>query len=269
MLIDTHCHLNMMVKKKFDTILTNTELRKIAPIIKQAKEHDVGHMITVGTTIIENHNCIEIAQHYPTVSATVGIHPTDCRTEWQKNLKLIDELLKNKEKNKIIAVGECGLDFYWPGYSIQNQKDLFKAQIELSLEHNLALTIHTRNASEETLKILEEFKGQIKGVLHCFSENIEYAHQIIDIGLLLGIGAIITYPKNNQLREVIKEIPLEKIVLETDAPWLPPQSIRGKQNNPKYINEIAHYIADLKQVTFAEISEKTTDNALSIFNIEQ
>jgi len=102
-------------------------------------------------------------------------------------------------------------------------------------------------------------------VLHCFSENIEYARNVIDLGLFLGIGGIITYPKNNLLRKVVQEIPIEKIVLETDAPWLPPQSIRGKQNSSKYINEIAHYIADLKQMTFEEISEKTTKNALLLF----
>ncbi len=267
MLIDTHCHLNMMVKEKFGVSISEKELDAVGTIVKDAKKHQVEVIITVGTNFIENNNCVEIAKHYPHVFASVGLHPTDCSNTWRTQVDLITPLLREKEKNNIVAVGECGLDFYWPGYNIQQQKDLFKAQIELALEYDLALTIHTRNASEETIEVLEEFKGQIKGVLHCFSENLAYAEQIIDIGLFLGIGGTITYPKNDQLREVIENLPLEHIVLETDAPWLPPQTARGKQNHPRYINEIARYLANLKKITYDSVAQKTTKNAQSIFRL--
>lgn len=267
MLVDTHCHLNMMVKEKFGVPLSEAELDAVCTILKEATKHHVDDIITVGTNLIEDNNCIEIAKRYPHVFATIGIHPTDCSNTWREDVTLLTPLLIEKEKNNIVAVGECGLDFYWPGYNVQQQKDLFKAQIELALENDLALTIHTRDASEETVKVLEEYKRQIKGVLHCFSEDLAYANHIIDIGLLLGIGGTITYPKNDQLREVVKNLSLDHIVLETDAPWLPPQTARGKQNHPRYINEIARYIADLKEVTFDSVAQQTTKNAQSIFGL--
>lgn len=268
MLIDTHCHLAMMVKKKFDTPLTEQELAAIYPIIKQAQQEQVTIIITVGTNLIDSKNSIAIAKRYPNVYATVGLHPKDCTVEWRNDLAGIKKLLKKKEENKIVAIGECGLDFHWPNYTIQRQKDALKAQIELALEHNLALTIHTRDAYEEMLQLLQEFKEQIKrGVLHCFSEDQIFANQILNLGLLLGIGGIITYPKNETLRTIVATTSLEKIVLETDAPFLPPQIVRGKQNHPKYITTIAHYIASLKGIPFKQIAQQTTINAKKIFNL--
>jgi len=267
-LIDTHCHLNMMVKKKFDTPLTEFELDAVGTIVKEAHNHHVETIITVGTSMIENSNCIEIAKRYNHVYATIGLHPNDCTEHWQKDLETIKNLLKNKKENNIVGIGECGMDYHWPNFNAQRQKDVFKAQIELALETDLALVIHTRDASTDTLKILQEYKNNnLRGVLHCFTEDQSYADEITDLGLLLGIGGIITYPKNDQLRELVKTIDLKHIVLETDAPWLPPQSARGKQNNPKYIDEIAHYIAKLRNTSFEEIAEQTTANAQQLFNL--
>jgi len=267
MLIDTHCHLNMMVKEKFNVPLSEAELKAVGTIVKDAKKHQIDTIITIGTNLIEDNNCIEIAKRYPDVYATVGLHPNDCTANWRDDLAAIKTLLAKKKENKIVAIGECGLDFHWPNYNIQRQKKAFKAQIELAIEHNLALTIHTRDASEKTVQLLEKFKGQIKGVLHCFSENQTLADRIINLGLLLGIGSTITYPKNDQLRAIVKNTGLEKIVLETDAPWLPPQIARGKQNHPKHINTIAHYIADLKDVSFETVARQTTENAQQIFGL--
>jgi TatD DNase family protein len=269
MLVDTHCHLNMMVKHKFDTPLTPTELANIGIIVEQAQAQGVTTIITVGTSLIESKNCIAIAKRYPHVYATVGLHPSDCTANWKNDLAHIKELLTKKEENKIVGIGECGLDFHWPDYNAHQQKEVFKELIELSLKHNLALVIHTRDASEETINVLEEFKGQhIRGVLHCFSADQSYAHKIIDLGLVLGIGGIITYPKNKELRNIILNTSLEKIVLETDAPWLPPQIARGQKNHPKYISTIAQYIADLKNVSLDQIAQQTTKNAHALFQIK-
>ena len=142
-------------------------------------------------------------------------------------------------------------------------------QIELALEHNIALVVHTRDARDETLRSLEEFKGQItKGIIHCFSEDLDFAKTVIDWNFALGIGGTVTYPKNNELRKVVTTVPLESIVLETDAPFLPIQAMRGKQNDPQYIVTIAQYIAELCEQELATVAQKTTTRAQQIFNIK-
>lgn len=269
MLIDTHCHINAMLKNlEFDKILTQDELDNARIIIQQAAQYDVTCIINVGTSVIESKNCIALAKQYDAIFAAVGIHPNDLTSDWKKDLKEIAHMLKNK--NKIVAIGECGLDFHYPNYDIVHQRDAFKIQIEFALENDLALIVHTRDARDETLRSLEEFKGQIsRGIIHCFSEDLDFAQTVIEWNFALGIGGTITYPKNNYLREVVKTVELTSIVLETDAPFLPIQEMRGKQNHPKYIATIAHYIADLRNEPFSMIAKQTTANALKIFNINQ
>src|SRR5579863_4127379 len=193
MFIDTHCHINMMIKNHFDTFLTSDELHNSDAIVARANDHNVATIINVGTNVIESKNCIALAQRHPTLWAAIGIHPNDCTAQWKDDVTQLRHLLRNYAENKIVAIGECGLDFHYPDYQIQRQKDVFKAQIELSLEYNLALIIHTRDAREETARIMEEFKHDIKrGIVHCFSEDITFAHFAIELGYALGIGATIT-----------------------------------------------------------------------------
>lgn len=268
MLIDTHCHINIMVKKQFDMPLTNEEISLAKNIVDEALAHNVSHIINVGTSLVESKNCIELAQRYKTVYAVVGIHPTDCTADWQNDIAELAALVKEKEYNRIVGIGETGLDRYHPGYNMQRQKDAFKAQIELSLESDLGLVVHTRQAPDETLGVLEEYAGQItKGIIHCFSEDSSFVQQVIDWGFALGIGGTLTYPKNLYLRDIVSTVSLNDIVLETDAPFLPPQIIRGKQNHPLYIATIAEYIAQLRHETIQEVAEKTTTRAKQIFNI--
>lgn len=266
MLIDTHCHLNMMAKKTFDTPLTNQECQKVNEIIQQAIADDVTIIINVGTSVIESNNSIELAKLYPEVVATVGIHPNDCTSEWRTDFVEIQKLIQNKGFNKIVGIGECGLDYHYPDFNKQRQKDAFKAHIELSLEHNLPLIIHTRNAGEETLRCLEEFQGQgLRGTVHCFSEGIDFARQAINLGFVLGIGGTITYPKNNYLRDVVMQVGITNIILETDAPFLPPQDKRGQQNHPREIKTIAHYLSNLLNINYDDICSTTTQTARSLF----
>ena len=158
------------------------------------------------------------------------------------------------------------MDFHYPDYIISRQKDAFKAQIEIALENDLALVVHTRDAPDETLRSLEEFKGQItKGIIHCFSEDMDFAQTVIEWGFVIGIGGIITYPKNNYLRQIVTKVDLNSLVLETDAPFLPIQEMRGKQNHPKYILNIAQYIAQLRDEPLATIADRTSANAKRIF----
>jgi len=195
----------------------------------------------------------------------VGIHPGDCNASWQKDVKKIEALLANKEENVIVGVGETGLDFYHKPFNKQRQVDAFKAHIEASLEHTLPLIIHMRDSSEETLRVLDEYKDEACGVAHCFVQTKDIAQVLIDWGFYLGIGGPITYPRNELLREMYALVPLESIVLETDAPFLPPQPFRGKPNHPKYIPLIAQKIAQIRNVAVEVVAEVTTTNAKKLF----
>lgn len=269
MIIDTHCHINMIVKKSFDTLLTEQECQSAQKIITAAHNAHVSHIINVGTSLPESVNCVTLAHRYASCYATVGIHPNDCTAEWKNDLKEIKKLVINKEKNKIVGIGECGMDFHYPEYNVQRQKDAFRAQIELALEHNLALVVHTRDAGEETIRILEEYaKENIRGTIHCFSEDQLFADAVIPWGFVLGIGGTVTYPKNEILRSVVKKVGLKNIILETDAPFLPPQKLRGTQNTPANLALVADYIANMLETSFENVANITTSNSRRIFICE-
>lgn len=268
MIIDTHCHINMIVKHEFDRPLTTEECQKAQKIITEASAAHISSIINVGTSVSESLNCVTLAQQYPSVYATVGIHPNDCTSSWRADFSEIQKLVFNKEKNKIVGIGECGMDFHYPEYNKQRQHDAFKAQIELALEHDLALVVHTRDAGQETLGVLEEFShNNLRGTIHCFSEDQSFADSAIAWGFVLGIGGTITYPKNTILREVVKKVGLQNIILETDAPFLPPQSLRGTQNTPANLALVAHYIAELLDTSFDEVAQTTTKNSKEIFKL--
>lgn len=267
LLIDTHCHINMMIKSTFDTPLHSSDLPQAQAIIKTAREKNVNIIINVGTRSIENQNCILLAHTFNSVFATVGIHPNDSDT-WQEDFELLKKWTQEKEKNKIVGIGECGIDMHYPDYNLNRQKDAFKAQIELALHHNLALIVHSRDAYDETLRIIEEYKNEkLRATMHCFSYDQSFAQTVTQWNFVLGIGGTITYPKNEELRAVVKNTALKNIVLETDAPFLPPQAIRGKQNHPQEIATIAHYIAQLRNESFETIATETTKNALHLFGL--
>lgn len=266
-LVDTHCHINMMIKPTFDTPLQQSDLPQAEIIINESCKQKVNIIINVGTRSIENENCILLARTFNSVFATVGIHPNDSDT-WQDDITLIKQWIQSKEENKIVGIGECGIDMHYPHYNLNRQQDAFKAQIELALQHKLALVIHSRDAYDETLYILEEYKKDIsRATMHCFSYDQSFAQIVTEWNFVLGIGGTITYPKNEELRAVVKNTALKNIVLETDAPFLPPQAIRGKQNHPKEIITIAQYIAELRNEQFEIIAETTTKNALKLFGI--
>lgn len=269
MLIDTHCHLNMIVKKTDNILLTHDQISAAKPYIESAAQSKVTTIINVGTTLIESLNSIALAQKYPSVYASIGLHPTDCTDTWKHDFKELKKLMINKKAHKIVAIGECGIDLYHPGYNIQRQQDAFKAQIELALEHDVAIIIHSRNAAHETLAIIDTYKQNItRATMHCFSYDESIARDIIGMGCMLGIDGPITYKKNDELRTVATNIPLEHIVLETDAPFLPPQIIRGKQNEPQHIATIAAFIAELRNTTVETIATQTTANARKLFNLD-
>jgi TatD DNase family protein len=268
MLIDTHCHLNLLVDYSFDKPLTKEGIENAQTILDEAAELDVLRFLNVGTSLIESLNCIELAKRYDHIYASVGIHPNDLNDTWRTDIEELSEILKQKNELKITAIGECGLDKHYPGYNLPRQIEAFKKQIDLSLEYDLSLVIHTRDAGPETLEVLEEYKDAgLRGTIHCFSEDLHFAQKALSYGFVLGIGGTITYPKNSHLREVVKTVGLDHIILETDAPFLPPQVMRGKKNHPKYIKLIAEYVADLLEVPYEKVAQKTTTKAMELFQM--
>jgi TatD DNase family protein len=273
MLIDTHCQLNLMVKKDFNRALTDTEIAAAKIIIDEAKSAGISPIVTIGSSPSESENCVRLADTYATVFATIGLHPGDCTSEWRTDLAEIKKLFNVPGADKIVGVGEIGLDYYWPGFDKQQQKECLNAQIELALEKDLPFVLHARDAHEDLLIELLRYKKDFEklsrptGVMHCFSYTQEIAKEFIDLGFMLGLGGIITYPKNNALRETIKTLDLKNLVLETDAPFLPPQSMRGKPNHPAQIATIGHFLADLRGISFEEVAAQTTANARKLFRL--
>ncbi len=273
MVIDTHCHINIMLRgyktKSMYSELTLDEKILAQTILQQAADHDVKLIINVGTDLIESITCIKLAQVYTNCFAIVGIHPNDATEYWKNDFNKIASHVKNKEKNKIIGIGECGMDFHYENYNISRQQDVFKAHIELALEHNLALSIHSRDAAEETFKIIDQYSKEdnFRGIMHCFAYDQGYANEAIKSKLVLGIGGTITYPKNEILRQIVKNAELNQIVLETDAPFLPPQTMRGQQNSPANIATIAEFIANLRNTSYENIAQTTSTTVKKLFNL--
>ncbi len=272
MFVDTHCHLNIIAPKQPLEPLQERHFPAIDAAIEEARAADVTTIINVGTDLIESEASIMIAQRYPDVFATVGVHPTDCNDlpkSTHDTMVALRRFVADKERNKIVAIGEIGLDFYHKPYEEQKQKDYCRAQIELALAHNLPVVIHVREAADAMLELLKEYATQgLRGVLHCFQQQQYVADQVCAWGLFVGLDAPINYPKNAWMRDVFKNIPLEHIVLETDAPFLPPQKLRGKPNRPAYIPLIAQELADIKELDVAVIEEQTTANAIKLFNLD-
>ena len=271
-LVDSHVHINNIIKESFDIALTPDEIDASATIIHESQQHSVRLFINVGTSLIESENCIALAKKYSSVYAVVGIHPNDCTESWHHDFKQIESLVRKKQENKVVGIGESGIDRHYPHYNLSRQYDAFRAHIELALNNNLALVIHSRDAYDETLKIVDEYKKYLKQVvMHCFSYDAAFADYCITNNWYLGIGGTVTYPKNDVLRAIVSTMPLENIVLETDAPFLPPQSLRKhkQRNHPKNIFLIAEYIAELRNTTFEDIAQQTTKNALTLFGLTQ
>jgi TatD DNase family protein len=214
-------------------------------------------------------SCIEamlvLEKKYPDhCHSMMGLHPCYVKENYIEELQLVEQWLA---KRKFAAVGEIGLDFYWDKTFAAQQQEAFRTQIEWALQYNLPIVIHTRNAMQETINIIKEYapKG-LRGIFHCFGGSYENALEIIKAGFLLGIGGVLTY-KNSTLVNVLEKIDLEHLVLETDAPYLPPVPFRGKRNESAYLTLIAAKIAEVKQVDIAQVAQITTSNAEKIFGL--
>ncbi len=251
MIIDTHCHLNI---EEFEN--------KIEETLSFAKASDVQKMIVIGMYPKANTDAVSLANRYPELYATVGIHPSYVDEPYiEEN---IIEFTKNK---KVVAIGEIGIDLYWVKDNLEKQISLFKAQLELAIKLDLPVVIHMRNSVNEVYEVLKAYK-QVRGVMHCFSEDIVWANKFIELGFYIGIGGPVTYKKNLVGKELAKLVPLDRLVIETDSPYLAPSPYRGKENQPAYTKYVAEEIANLRGMTVSEIKEITTLNAIELFRLE-
>ena len=248
MFIDTHMHLG-------DTL-------SIEELLKKCHEVNVDKLILCATNKEEIEKYLDIASNYKEIYLAIGFHPENASSITDEDLSWLEERASN---NKVVAIGEIGLDFHYEGYDKDKQIDLFKKQIEISKRLHKQIVIHTRDAMQLTFDILKE--SNVKGVMHCYSGSLEMAMEYIKIGFKLGIGGVLTF-KNSNLPKVVDYVPLESIVLETDSPYLAPTPHRGEENFSYYIPLIAEKVAEIKGISISEVAETTSNNAISLFDID-
>ncbi|MCP3659811.1 MAG: TatD family hydrolase [Bacteroidetes bacterium] len=251
-LIDTHAHI---YDERFDKDYKSVIERSLKVGVKKI------YMPSINLDLIPK--LLSRSKEYPNICfPMIGIHPCDIKENFKDQLQKMEHYFLN---HKFCAVGEIGLDLYWEQKFIKHQIEAFEIQLKWAEKYDLPIVIHSRNAFDQTINILKKFKNKFKGIVHCFDGNYEQAKQIIDLGMYLGIGGIVTF-KNSELSNTIRRIDLENIVLETDSPYLAPTPYRGKRNEPSYVFEIAKFISKLKNVSIEKVAEITTKNAENIFN---
>ena len=254
MLIDTHCHLDF---KDFEGDRDE--------VIKRAASNGVGYIINVGCDIESSLKSIEIADLYENIFASVGIHPHYADGVSDSTWSGIEELAK---RDKVVAIGEVGLDYYRSTSGVDAQKDLFRRFIRLAGQTGKPLLIHNREADADILRILNESSGvKVKAVMHCFSQSPDFLSDCLKMGLHISFTCNITFEKASRLREVVALVPLDRLFLETDSPFLAPQSHRGQRNEPSNLTYLVSKISDIRGIDSKEIENRTTMNAMSFFNI--
>ena len=248
MLIDTHCHLYSEYYSDIDDI------------VNLAKKSNVNILINNGCDSKSNKEVIELINKYKNMYGAIGIHPEEVENYTIEDIKFIEGSINNK---KIVAIGEIGLDYHYSKENKEKQIKLFELQLDIANKYKVPVIIHSRDATEDTINILRKYN--IKGVIHSFSGSLETAKIYIKRGFLLGINGVVTF-KNCNLKDILVNIGLNNIILETDSPYLTPVPYRGKQNNPSHILDIAKYISEIFNVSLEEVSKITTKNVLDLYN---
>ena len=251
MYIDTHCHLS---REDFDDI---------DKVIEENKNASVDKIVVSGCSRESIEEVMDLKDRYDMVYVTIGYHPEYADTVTESDLDYLKSLLGEK---KIVGIGEIGLDYHYTKDNKDKQIWLFEEQLKIAEEFNLPVVIHSRDATMDTINTLKKYK--VKGIIHCFSGSLETANIYISMGFLLGIGGVVTF-KNSKLKDVVKEVSLESIVLETDSPYLAPVPFRGKINSSKYLEFITMFIADIKNISVDELAEITSRNASSLFDFNK
>ena len=254
MIFDTHAHYD---DEQFDE--DRDEL------LMSMQDGGVGTIVDVSASYESCKRVTELAEKYPFMYAAVGVHPDNVGS---LNEETFAEMKKLFENPKVVAVGEIGLDYYWDYEPREVQKKWFVRQLELARELDLPVIIHSREAAADTFEIMKEYDGKRRGVIHCYSYSVEMAREYVKLGYFIGVGGVVTFKNSKKLKEAVKEIPLENIVLETDCPYLAPVPNRGKRNSSLNIRFVAQEIADLKGISYEEVVEQTEKNARRLYKMD-
>lgn len=255
MLIDSHCHID---DARFDTDRD--------AMLTRAHAGGVERFVTIGCDLETSRAALSLAQRYPFISATVGVHPHE--------VKLIqegwyDELRSLARSDRVVAYGEIGLDYHYDHSPREIQRLRFREQVQLARELRLPIVIHTREAQEDTIAILKEEKAhELGGVFHCFSGDALLAKDALDLGFYLSFSGVITFQNSSMLRDIVRTVPMDRVLVETDAPYLTPVPHRGKRNEPAYVRHVADKIAELHGISVQDVEEATTQNTRSLFRIK-
>lgn len=253
MLFDTHAHYD---DKQFESD------RK--ELLGKMKENGVGTIVNVSAAVDSWNDTINLTKEYDMVYGAIGVHPDEVGNLTEDKF---EEMKKFFENEKVVAVGEIGLDYYWDTNSHEVQKKWFVKQLELAQEYSLPVNIHSREAAEDTLRIIKQYGESLSGIIHCYSYSKELAKEYTKMGYYLGIGGVITFSKATKLKEVVEEIPLENLVLETDCPYLAPVPNRGKRNSSINLKYIAQEIAKIKNISVEKVVEQTEQNARKLYQM--
>lgn len=254
MLVDSHCHL--------DRIDLTPYGGDLAAAVAAARERGVERILCIGIDMSNAPTVVEIAERFDSIYASVGVHPLDISDE----LCTEDELIRRADHPKVVAIGETGLDYYYSADNRELQLESFAGHLRAAGKCRKPVIVHTRNAREDTLQLIKEYgDSQFAGVLHCFTESWEMASAAMDMGYFISFSGIITFKNAGELREVVKKVPLERMLVETDSPYLAPVPYRGKKNEPKNVVEVAQCVADIKGLSYQDVVERTTANFDTLF----
>lgn len=256
MIFESHAHYD---DEKFDEDRDS--------LLVSMPENGIEYIINVGASLATTRNTIELTKKYPFIYGAVGVHPSDTAELDEENFAWLKSTCSLP---KIVAIGEIGLDYYWDEPDREIQKKWFRRQLELAKEENLPIIVHSRDAAKDTLDIMKEMEcDKMNGVVHCFSYSKEIARKILDMGFYLGIGGVVTFQNAKAIKEVVEYAPLDRILLETDSPYLAPAPHRGKRNSSLYIPLIAQEIAGIKETEYDEVVQTTNKNAKRLFRISE
>ena len=255
MIFDTHAHYD---DEQFDT--DRDEL------LKSMNEAGVGTIVNVSASVESWDDTLKLTKEYPFVYGAAGVHPDYVGDLNEENFAYLEEVAKEE---KMVAIGEIGLDYYWDKEGHDIQKKWFVRQLELAEKLNKPVIIHSREAAADTFEIMKEYKDRVSGVIHCYSYSPEQAKEYVKMGFYIGIGGVVTFKNAKKLKEVVENIPLDRIVLETDCPYLSPEPNRGKRNSSKNLVYVADKIAKLKGVLYEDVIKVTEENARTLYNMEE
>ena len=252
MIFETHAH--------YDDPAFDRDRDRLLALLK---DEGIAPIVNIGASIETTKSTVELAHRYDHVYAAIGVHPSDCGDLTENDIEWLKDLSSDE---KVVAIGEIGLDYHYDEPDREIQKKWFIRQLELAGDTSLPIVVHSRDAAQDTYEIIKDFRG-LRGVIHCFSYSAELAREYVKMGYYIGVGGVVTFKNGRKLHEVVKEIPLESIVVETDAPYLSPEPYRGRRNSSAFIPYIIERIADLKNVSYETVERVVYENAADLYKV--